>query len=113
MYEQDHDRGASVYIPPSYRGNALYFENPGQEEAPCGESEQKHASEQTRECDRECKKTSECRDPGLLGRLGGILNSDSAVVIAVLLFLLFSRRDRCDEQGDDMLTILLLALVLL
>ena len=106
MYEQDRGRGASVYIPPSYRGNALYFENLCRED-PCEDAPNEH------ECEVECKKTSECRDSGLLGRFRGLFNSDSAVVIAVVLFLLFSKRDKCEDSGDDLLVIMLVALLVM
>ncbi len=108
MYSREDRTGsASVYIPPSYRGNALFFENAGQEEECPADRPQEH------KCAQEEKKASECRESGLLGRLGGILSSDSAVIVAVALFLLFSKKDDCGDRGDDLLTLLLIALVLL
>ena len=99
---------ASVYIPPYYRGNALYLERLGREEPPCEEGEQK--------CERRpeppCRPEDQ-RGEGILGRITSFLGSDGAVVAAVALFLLFSRKSKQDECGDDMLTVLVLLLALM
>ena len=110
-------RNASVYIPPSYRGNALFLESLGREQEECGKDPREyngeHERENRQECGGECKPPHECRETGLFGRLAGLVRSDNAVVIAVALFLLFSRKEKKEDQSDDMLTILLLLLVLL
>ena len=107
---------ASVYIPPSYRGNALYLERLGrEEEAPCDEHEDSSdcRCEPPCECHTPSPSADSCRGDGIFGRILSFLGSDGAVVAAVVLFLLFSRKSKKEEQSDDMLTLLLLLLVLL
>ena len=114
-YREEAPRPSSVYIPPSYRGNALYLEQLGREEERCGDSECECRPEPPpRECIEKRTHPPEDRGgEGILGRIMSFLGSDGAVVAAVVLFLLFSRKGKQDECGDDMLTVLLLLLVLL
>lgn len=107
---------ASVYIPPYYRGNALYLERLGREEPPCdGDGDNCGARpEHPCECrDTEPCRADTCRGEGTVGKILSFLGSDGAVVAAVVLFLLFSRKNKKEEQSDDMITILLLLLVLM
>ena len=108
MYQREEPPRPSVYIPPSYRGNALYLERLGREDEPCEEGEQK--------CERRpeppCRPEDQ-RGEGIFGRITSFLGSDGAVVAAVALFLLFSRKGKQDERGDDLLTVLVLLLALM
>ena len=90
MYQREEPpRPSSVYIPPSYRGNALFLEQLAREERGC-EDGCEHPHDPP--CEREAPPPpprEHCREEGILGRITSFLGSDGAVVAAVVLFLLF------------------------
>ena len=114
MYQREEPpRPSSVYIPPSYRGNALFLEQLAREEDGRDGCEHPHTPPCEREAPPPPPPQSGCREEGLLGRITAFLGSDGAVVAAVVLFLLFSRKGKEDDRGDDLLTLLVLLLALM
>ncbi len=118
MYQREEptSRPASVYIPPYYRGNALYLERLGKEKDSCERQEDNCECPLEQSCEgggRTPCLEDRAKGEGIVGRILSFLGSDGAVVAAVVLFLIFSGKSKKEEQSDDILTLLLLLLVLI
>ena len=117
-----------VYIPPNYRGNALYFEQLGDDteerckEEPC----QSHESESKEEACTSHPSPPLCCERGrsaspLSGLFGKLMEGDTLLILAIVFFLFFTGKDkdkqgqgcRKDAGGEDNTLLLLLLLLLL
>ena len=117
MYTQKTKPAGDVYIPPNYKGNALYFEELRSECDPKERQDNCDRCEGGCRCEHErgqsCKDSCESSHQGsVLGSLSSavskLFSGDNIILLALLAFFLFSGKEKSEDN-----TMLLLVLLLL